>query len=98
MKKKGTDRPQLYDITELQRDANRRYGYTASMTLATAQALYETQKILSYPRTDSRYITSDLESYMPLRIKAIGTIEKYRKSAEILLSGGAGTPEPEKRS
>lgn len=44
--KKATDRPQLYDITELQRDANRRYGYTAAVTLATAQALYETQKII----------------------------------------------------
>lgn len=88
-KKKGTDRPQLYDITELQRDANRKYGYTAAVTLATAQALYETQKVLSYPRTDSRYITSDLKAYMPLRIKAIATAgEKYRAAAEALLSDG----------
>lgn len=88
-KKKGTDCPQLYDITELQRDANRKYGYTAAVTLATAQALYETQKVLSYPRTDSRYITSDLKSYMPSRIKSIATTgEKYRVAAEALLSDG----------
>lgn len=88
-KKKGTDRPQLYDITELQRDANRKYGYTAAVTLATAQALYETQKVLSYPRTDSRYITSDLKPYMPSRIKAIGTVgEKYQAAADDLLARG----------
>lgn len=88
-KKRGTDRPQLYDITELQRDANRKYGYTAAVTLATAQALYETQKVLSYPRTDSRYITSDLKAYMPDRIKAIGAVgEKYRAAAESVLADG----------
>lgn len=88
-KKRGTDRPQLYDITELQRDANRKYGYTAAVTLATAQALYETQKILSYPRTDSRYLTSDLENYMAFRIKAIGTVgEKYHVVAEKILADG----------
>ena len=88
-KKKGNDRPQLYDITELQREANRKYGYTAAMTLATAQALYETQKVLSYPRTDSRYITSDLESYMPERIKSIGTVgKKYKGAVENLLKVG----------
>lgn len=88
-KRRGTDRPQFYDITELQRDANRRYGYTAAVTLATAQALYETQKVLSYPRTDSRYITSDLKAYMPDRIKAIGTAgQKYREAAESVLTNG----------
>lgn len=88
-KKRGTDRPQLYDITELQRDANRKYGYTAAVTLATAQALYETQKVLSYPRTDSRYITSDLKNYIPDRIKAIGTAgEKYKVVTESVLLDG----------
>lgn len=88
-KKKGTDRPQLYDITELERDANRKYGYTAAVTLATAQALYETQKVLSYPRTDSRYITSDLKAYMPSRMKAIANAgEKYKESVEAVLSDG----------
>lgn len=87
-KKKGMDRPQLFDITELQREANRKYGYTASTTLATAQALYETQKVLSYPRTDSRYITSDLQPYMESRIKGIGTIAKYKTAVSGLLSKG----------
>lgn len=86
--KRGTDRPQLFDITELQREANRKYGYTAAVTLATAQALYETQKVLSYPRTDSRYITSDLESYMPKRIRSIATIGKYAEAGEKLLADG----------
>ena len=86
--KKATNRPQLYDITELERDANRKYGYTAAGTLATAQALYETQKILSYPRTDSRYITSDLVPYMDDRIKAIATLNKYSSSCEQVLSDG----------
>lgn len=86
--KKATDRPQLYDITELQRDANRKYGYSAAVTLATAQALYETQKVLSYPRTDSRYITEDLVPYMPKRIDAIAGIEKYSNAAKELLNRG----------
>ena len=86
--KKATNRPQLYDITELERDANRKYGYTAAETLATAQALYETQKILSYPRTDSRYITSDLEPYMAGRIKYISTLSKYSETCEKLLNDG----------
>lgn len=85
---KGNDRPQLFDITELQREANRRYGYTAAVTLATAQALYETQKVLSYPRTDSRYITSHLQDYMPKRIEAIATITKYTEAAKALLADG----------
>lgn len=86
--KKATDRPQLYDITELQRDANRNYGYTAAVTLATAQALYETQKVLSYPRTDSRYITHDLVPYLTERIKMIGTLEKFKESAAALTMAG----------
>lgn len=86
--KRATDRPQLFDITELQREANKRYGYTAAQTLATAQSLYETQKILSYPRTDSRYITSDLEPYMFDRIRDISSLEAYKESCNKLLSEG----------
>lgn len=87
--KKSTDRPQLYDIIELQRDANRKFGYTAALTLDTMQSLYETPlKILSYPRTDSRYITSDLAPYMPERVKMIGTIGKYSEAAQYLLKVG----------
>lgn len=86
--RKKIDRPQLYDITELQRDANRVYGYTASQTLAAAQVLYERYKILTYPRTDSKYLTSDLVPYMSKRIQQIGSIENYQKKAERVLHKG----------
>jgi DNA topoisomerase-3 len=86
--KKKKERPQLYDITELQRDANIKFGYSASVTLATAQALYETYKVLSYPRTDSRFITSDLVRYMEPRVHDIATIGRYKNVADTLLVDG----------
>ncbi len=52
--------PQLYDLTSLQRDANRLLGFTADKTLKVAQSLYETRKALTYPRTDSRYLPPDM--------------------------------------
>lgn len=88
IQKRATDRPQLYDITELQRDANKKYGYTAALTLSAAQALYETQKVLSYPRTDSRYITSDLAPYMKDRIRAVGGLPGYQDACAKLLAEG----------
>lgn len=57
--------PKLFDLTSLQRDANRLFGYTAKQTLDLAQALYE-KKLLTYPRTDSRYLTSDMEQTAPV--------------------------------
>ena len=57
--KKKEQPPKLYDLTTLQRDANRIFGYTAKQTLDYAQSLYE-KKLLTYPRTDSRYLTSDM--------------------------------------
>ena len=56
--------PRLFDLTTLQREANKRHGLSAARTLAAAQALYETHKYLTYPRTDSQYITSDMASGM----------------------------------
>ena len=56
--------PKLYDLTALQRDANRIFGYSAQQTLDYAQSLYESQYI-TYPRTDSRYLTSDMEDMLP---------------------------------
>ena len=58
--KKTAQPPKLYDLTSLQREANRTYGFTAKQTLDYAQALYE-KRLLTYPRTDSNYITSDME-------------------------------------
>ncbi len=70
--------PALYDLTELQRDANKIFGYSAKETLNIMQKLYEQHKVLTYPRTDSRYLTTDIVSTIPERLKAIGGTE-YRK-------------------
>lgn len=71
-KAKQKPAPQLYDLTELQRDANKLYGYSAKETLSLMQRLYESHKILTYPRTDSRYISSDIVQTIPERLKACG--------------------------
>ncbi len=60
-KRATTERPLLYDLTELQRDGNKRYGYSAEQTLDAAQNLYEKYKLATYPRTDSRYLTKDMK-------------------------------------
>ncbi|WZL73012.1 DNA topoisomerase III [Clostridiaceae bacterium 35-E11] len=62
--------PQLYDLTELQRDANKFFGYSAKETLSIMQRLYENHKVLTYPRTDSRYLTTDIVDTLKDRIKA----------------------------
>ncbi|MBU5675540.1 DNA topoisomerase III [Alkaliphilus sp. MSJ-5] len=64
--------PELYDLTELQRDANKIFGYSAKETLSIMQRLYESHKVLTYPRTDSRYISSDIVSTLNDRLKACG--------------------------
>jgi DNA topoisomerase-3 len=66
-----TPPPLLYDLTELQRHANRLYGMTAKQTLDTAQALYEKYKVLSYPRTDSRHLSTDIAQTLPDVVRAI---------------------------
>ncbi|MCL2320511.1 MAG: DNA topoisomerase III, partial [Oscillospiraceae bacterium] len=65
--------PSLYDLTELQRDGNRIFGYSAKQTLSIMQRLYENYKILTYPRTDSKYISSDIVPTIPERLRAIST-------------------------
>ncbi|HEX2953756.1 MAG TPA: DNA topoisomerase III, partial [Bacillota bacterium] len=65
--------PLAYDLTELQRDANRRYGFSAKQTSSIMQQLYETHKLVSYPRTDSRYISQDIVATLPERLKSIAT-------------------------
>ncbi len=62
--------PLLYDLTELQRDANKIYGYSASQTLDIMQSLYEYHKVLTYPRTDSRYLTDDIVPTLKERLQA----------------------------
>jgi DNA topoisomerase-3 len=63
--------PLLYDLTELQRHANRLYGFSAQKTLETAQALYESRKLISYPRTDSRHLSQDVARTLPSVVRAI---------------------------
>ncbi|OPJ62246.1 DNA topoisomerase 3 [Clostridium oryzae] len=76
--------PQLYDLTELQRDANKIFGFSAKETLSLMQRLYENHKVLTYPRTDSRYISQDVVETLKDRIKACG-VGNYSKIAMKLL-------------
>jgi DNA topoisomerase-3 len=69
--------PLLFDLTSLQRTANRRFGLSASRTLEIAQALYETHKLLTYPRTDSRHLSGDLAGELPKILRGVGQIEDY---------------------
>lgn len=71
--RKKTQSPGLYDLTELQRDANRRFGFSAKETLNIMQRLYENHKVLTYPRTDSRYIGTDIVPTIKERLKACNT-------------------------
>jgi DNA topoisomerase-3 len=64
--------PLLYDLTELQRHANRLYGLSAQRTLDTAQSLYERHKLLSYPRTDSRHLSSEIATTLGDVVRAVG--------------------------
>lgn len=79
-KSKKAYAPGLYDLTELQRDANKKFGYSAKQTLNIMQRLYENHKVLTYPRTDSRYIGKDVAGTLSERLKAI-SIGPYRKLA-----------------
>ncbi|MDA8019214.1 MAG: DNA topoisomerase 3 [Thermoanaerobaculia bacterium] len=77
--------PLLYDLTELQRHANRLWGWSAKKTLDTAQGLYEQKKLLSYPRTDSRHLSTDVAASLP------EVVEVIAPSYEEALAAGTGT-------
>lgn len=83
-KAKQTNAPGLYDLTELQRDANKRFGYSAKDTLNIMQRLYENHKVLTYPRTDSRYISTDVVDTLKERLRAC-SVGPYKKLAGILV-------------
>jgi DNA topoisomerase-3 len=85
VKPKADPPPLAYDLTELQREANRRYGFSAKQTLSVLQHLYERYKIVTYPRTDSRYITSDMVATLPRRLQAVAVDKRYRQLVEPLL-------------
>ncbi len=74
--------PMLYDLTTLQREANNRYGFSAKRTLGAAQRLYEEHKALTYPRTNSRYLTTDMVEEIKPIAELVGSHAEYRKGAE----------------
>jgi DNA topoisomerase III len=74
--------PMLYDLTTLQREANNRYGFSAKRTLAAAQRCYEEHKALTYPRTNSRYLPSDMVAEIKPTAELVGAQPEYRKAAE----------------
>lgn len=81
-KEKSENPPALYDLTTLQRDANRLLGYTAQQTLDYAQSLYE-KKLCTYPRTDSRYLTGDMADGLPVLVNAIAKAMPFAKKLPI---------------
>jgi len=82
---KKTMAPLLYDLTELQRDASKRYDYSAKETLNIMQRLYENHKVLTYPRTDSRYLSADIVPTLKERLKAC-SVGPYRTLAGKLIN------------
>lgn len=78
--------PLLYDLTELQRECNKKFGYSAQKTLSLAQDLYEKRKLITYPRTDSRYISEDMKSKLHNILKKLNEIEEYSKYLKYIFS------------
>ncbi|UII58064.1 DNA topoisomerase III (plasmid) [Cytobacillus spongiae] len=78
--------PSLYDLTELQRDAHKFFGFSAKETLSVMQKLYEQHKLITYPRTDSKHLSSDMVATLSDRLKAVN-VQPYRKMAHTALQG-----------
>ena len=78
--------PLLYDLTSLQREANSRYGFSARRTLGAAQRLYEEHTLLTYPRTNSRFITSDMIGEIKPTAELVGKNAPYAKAAQYVTS------------
>ena len=87
-KDKSEKPPALYDLTTLQRDANRLLGYTAQQTLDYLQNLYE-KKLCTYPRTDSRYLTSDMAASLPELVNLVANAMPFRKGIAISCDAAA---------
>jgi DNA topoisomerase III len=82
-KRKQTEKaPMLYDLTSLQREANTRFGFSARRTLSAAQRLYEEHKALTYPRTNSRFLTSDMVEEIKPTAELVGHRPEYREAAD----------------
>lgn len=85
LKRQDNKPPLLYDLTQLQRDANRKFGWPASKTLKTAQTLYEKNKVITYPRTDSKYLSGDMKRTLPDRLSNLSQ-GKWKKFADMALA------------
>lgn len=83
-KQKTDPQPMPYDLTELQRDANKRFGFSAKKTSNVLQGLYEQHKLVTYPRTDSRFLTTDMEATMADRLH--GIMSGYKDEAKPALA------------
>ncbi|MEO0603435.1 MAG: DNA topoisomerase, partial [Myxococcota bacterium] len=84
--------PLLYDLTSLQRRANQRYGFSASQTLALAQALYEQHKLITYPRTDARYLTPEEVPLLPQVLAGLQPLAPYQAFVTARLAAGPLNP------
>ena len=79
--------PQLYDLTELQRDCNKTYGFSAKKTLDIVQSLYEKRKMITYPRTDSRYLSDDMIPKIKVVLKRLKDAGIFADYASDLIDG-----------
>src|SRR6185436_7280517 len=79
--KRSEKAPLLYDLTSLQREANTRYGFSARRTLAAAQRLYEEHKALTYPRTNSRFLSTDMIAEIKPTVEGVGKNPVYAAPA-----------------
>jgi DNA topoisomerase III len=89
---KSQPAPHLFDLTELQKEAHKRWSWSAKETLSTLQNLYEHHKAVTYPRTDSKHLTSDMEGTLKERIKAVD-FGPFRKTTNALLRSGTIKPQ-----
>jgi len=84
--------PALFDLTELQKEGHRIFGWSAKETLSTLQALYERHKIVTYPRTDSKHLSSDMKSTLKDRVKAVD-LQPYRAATNLILRSNNVQPQ-----
>lgn len=96
-KDRATPPEQLYDLTTLQREANKRWGYTADDTLKTAQALYEEHKVTTYPRTNSRYLLPATEQSLPKRLAGLERHPEYGPLVAEIMGPDGTLPRRSKR-
>ncbi len=83
--KKNTKPPLLFDLTELQRECNSKFGFSAKQTLDIAQSLYESKKVITYPRTDSRFLSSDMKKTVKPLVEKLSKNQKFEYYCSKLL-------------